>query len=316
MKKKILITGASGFVGTNLINALKKDKKFLLFGTYFKNRPKYTKNVKYFQADLTKKKDCFRVLKNIDYVFNCSAITSGASDIQKKPLIHLTPNVIINCSLLESAYENNVKKFIFISSNTVYPLSKKAMKESDAKYNFFEKYFIVGWMKKFSEIMCEMYSLRIKKKMQTIIVRPGNLFGPYDKFDEEKSKVIPALIKKVLESKGEVKVWGDGNDLKDFLYIDDFIDGLIKLLKVSKIFSIYNLAMGKSYKIKKILELILSIEKKKNFNVKYDLTKPTMIPFRNISISKIKSELNWKPKISLKEGLLRTIIWYKRNYNK
>ena len=72
--------------------------------------------------------------------------------------------------------------------------------------------------------------------MQTIIVRPGNLYGPFDKFDKEKSKVIPATIRKIIENNQEIKVWGDGKDLKDFLYIDDFVNGIIKILKIKRNF--------------------------------------------------------------------------------
>jgi GDP-L-fucose synthase len=314
MKKKILITGCSGFVGINLILKLNKLKKYSLIGTYYKKKPHLPKNIKLIKSDLTNKAYCLKVLKNVDYVYVCSANSSGAGIMESKPLVHLTPNLVMNTYLLESAYENKVKKFIFLSSNTVYPVSRKKMKEKDSNFNFFEKYFIVGWMKRFSEIMCEMYSKKIIRKMQTIIVRPGNLYGPYDKFDWEKSKFIAATIRKVLENKnGIIKVWGDGKDLKDFLYIDDFTDALIKILKIKDIFYVANIAMGKSYSIKNILKLILKIQKV-NLKILYDLSKPQMIPVRNIDISKIKKDLNWRPRVTIQEGLKKTIDWYKNCY--
>ena len=110
----------------------------------------------------------------------------------EKPLSHLTPNLIMNALVLEKAQQAKVKKFIFISSSTVYPVSNKAMTEKDLNFKYFDKYFVVGWMKTFSEIMCRMYSEKIKQKLQTIVIRPGNLYGPHDKFDPEKAKVIPS----------------------------------------------------------------------------------------------------------------------------
>lgn len=315
-KKKILITGCSGFVGKNLLLKLNKIKKYHLVGTYFKNKPKFPKNIKLIKADLTYKKNCIKVLKNIDIVYVCSANSSGAGVMASKPLDHLTPNLVMNTYLLEAAYECRVKKFIFLSSNTVYPVSNKKMSELNADLTFFDKYFIVGWMKMFSEIMCKMYATKIADPMQTIVVRPGNLYGPYDKFEWEKSKVVPATIRKILENDKYIKVWGDGKDLKDFLFIDDFVNALVKLLKVKSKHYVVNIAMGKSVTIRYLIKNILKIEKKNNFQILYDKTKPSMIPVRKINIFKAKKDLAWSPKYSLYQGLKKTIDWYKKKGNK
>ena len=111
---------------------------------------------------------------------------------------------------------------------------------------------------------------KIKKKMTTIIIRPGNLYGPYDKFDWEKSKVIPALIRRVIEKHDPFIVWGDGKDLKDFLYIDDLIDGLLQSMYKINRYIVMNLASGIPVTIKEMLEKILDIE---NYNIKVDYDK-------------------------------------------
>ena len=158
----------------------------------------------------------------------------------------------------------------------------------------------------------QIYSEKIKdNKMKTIIVRPGNLYGPYDKFDPEKSKVIPSLIRKVVERQNPLIVWGDGSDLKDFLYIDDFTDALVKIIENVKDFLELNIASGKGQTINEILNIILKIENAKNLTVNFDKSKPTMIPKRLIDISKAENILNFKPKISIEEGLRKTIAWYK-----
>jgi glycosyltransferase involved in cell wall biosynthesis len=231
----------------------------------------------------------------------------GVKLYRKSSLIQIP----LNCN--NTGFEfYSVSKFIFISSNTVYPVSDLAMKESDAQFNFFEKYHIVGWMKRFSEIVCEIYSKKIKNKMKTIIIRPGNLYGPHDKFEPKKSKVIPSLISRISARQDPINVWGDGKDLKDFLYIEDFCNILVKIINRVNSFEIYNVASGKSVTIQKILKILIKIENLNNNKIYYDVSKPTMIPKRLISIMKIKKQFKFKPSISLHEGLARTVKWYKK----
>ena len=312
MKKNLLVTGGSGFIGINLLKELSKLKKYRITATYFKAKNFYKVNkVKYIKTDLEKLKNCHKVSKNIDIIVMCAANSSGAAVMEKTPLVHLTPNIRMNLNMLEAAYSQGVGKFIFISSNTVYPVSNFAMREIDAKFDFFEKYHVVGWMKRFSEIVCEIYSKKIKNPMQTIVVRPGNLYGPHDKFDPAKAKVIPSLIKKIVNRQNPINVWGNGKDLKDFLYIDDFCRALIKIINLNTDFNTFNIASGKSITIKEVLKTLMKIENLRNTRILYDLSKPTMIPKRLISISKIKKQFMYKSLISIEEGLKRTLNWYK-----
>ena len=311
--KKILVTGSTGFIGTNLCLRL-LDLGADVVGTYFKSKPKIiTKKIKYLQADLTNKIDCTKVCKNIDYVFMCAANTSGAQVIENEPLSHLTPNIVMNAFMLEAAYSNNVKKFIFISSNTVYPEGTKAMTENDVNYTFFYKYHIVGWMKAFSEEMCNMYLNHISKPMKTLVIRPGNLYGPYDKFNPKESKVIAALIKKFADKENPIIVWGDGNDIKDFLYIDDFITGLLSVSSKKDSVSPVNIASGKKTTVKNIINHLKHISKIQNPKIIYDSSKPTMIPIRRISTRLAKEKFNFKCRYSINEGLEKTFNWYQNN---
>ncbi len=312
--KNILVTGASGFIGRNLVEKLSKNG-IRVRGTYLNNKPDFIHhNAEYVKADLTDKLTCQSISKDIDYVFMCAANSSGAAVMDKTPLVHLTPNLVMNAYMLEAAYAQDVKKFCFISSNTVYPVTNTAVSENDANFNFFEKYFVVGWMKQFSEVMCEMYSNKIKKPMHTMVIRPGNLYGPYDKYTWNESKVIAALIRRAVEKQNPFEVWGDGNDIKDFLYIEDFIEGMLSVFIVNTKFDIINVASGIPVTIREIIENIFSILKFKDISVQYDSTKPTMIPMRLIDIKKIKDVTNWEPKINLKNGLKKTIDWYEVYY--
>jgi len=248
-------------------------------------------------------------------VLMAAAVSSGAKIIQSNPLIHLNDNILMNTIALEESYKQKVKKFIFLSSNTVYPLTDDAVIEKDARFDFYKSYHIVAWMKRFTEIMCDMYSTKLNQNMNTLIIRPGNLYGPHDKFDWEKSKVIPALIRKIIENDEQINIWGDGKDIKDFLYIDDFIDALYELILNYNKIDIFNIASGMPITINEIIDILKKILNKNNLKVNHDLTKPSMIPIRKINISKIKNKIKWSPTIPMHEGLKKTINWYKGHFS-
>ncbi len=313
--KNVLVTGAAGFIGTNLVKRLLEEGANVR-GVLHRKSPQVdfdSDKIDYIWADLTRREFCEEVVKDIDYVFMCAANTSGAAVMEKTPLAHVTPNVIMNSLMLEAAHKAGVKKFSFMSSTTIYPISDQPLKEDDVNDEFFSKYFCVGWMKRFSEIMCEMYSTKIKNPMTTIIIRPGNLYGDYDDFEWETSHSTAALIRRVVERHNPLVIWGDGSDLKDITYISDLIDGMVTAMEKLDEFSIINIAGGKSYTIKETLDTILKVDGYENANVEYDLTKPTMIPRRLISIDKARELIGFSPKISLREGLKKTIEWYRKN---
>ena len=301
-------------MGVNLIKRL-LDEGADIRATLHINKPVLNDNrIEYFYGDLRIEENCQKAVAGVDYVFMCAANTSGAKVMATTPLVHLTPNILMNMQMLQAAYTARVKKFLFISTNTVYPLTDFPVKESDVTNNFYESYHIVAWMKRFTEIVCEMYSNRIKEPMKTIVVRPGNLYGPYDKFDWVKSKVIPAIMRRAIERHDPFEVWGDGMDLKDFLYIDDCIDGLILAMEKLEEFEPINVASGIPVTIRDVLTQILKSADYDDADVQYDSSKPTMIPKRMIDISLAKEKLGFEPKVSLQDGIHKTVQWYKEYY--
>uniref|UniRef100_UPI004047AC89 NAD-dependent epimerase/dehydratase family protein n=1 Tax=Rheinheimera sp. TaxID=1869214 RepID=UPI004047AC89 len=313
--KRVLVAGAGGFVGTHLVQRL-VDLGAKVRGTLFHKPPqRIDARVEYVRCDLTKPEDCLKVTQGIDFVFMAAANSSGAAVMEKTPLAHLTPNVVMNAHMLAAAYESRVQKFCFISSNTVYPLTDFAVKEEDTNYEYFEKYFVVGWMKRFSEIMCQMYTEKIKAPMQTVVVRPGNLYGPYDKYTWKESKVIAALIRRAVERHDPFVVWGDGHDLKDFLYIEDFIDGLLLAFERLGGFSPLNIASGQPVTVREVLTEILKATGYEDAPLQYDASQPTMIPKRLIDINRVREITGWAPQTPIREGIAKTIEWYKSTYS-
>jgi len=310
---KILVAGGTGFVGVNLIQRL------LSLGANVRatihQRAPIVKNehIEYVQADLTKPEDCQKAVEGMEYVFMCAANTSGAAVMEKTPLVHLTPNLIMNALMLEAGYEADVKKYLFISSNTVYPVTDQPAQENDVINEFYDKYFIVAWMKRFSEIMCEMYATKIKKPMTTIIVRPANIYGPHDDFEWETSHVLPALIRRVVERHDPIMVWGDGSDIKDFIYIDDMVNGLLLAMEKIDGYDFLNIASGKQYVLKDLLNLMISIDGFDGATINFDASKPTMIPKRLIATRKAKEILGFEAKTTIEEGLKMTLEWYRNS---
>lgn len=309
--KIVLVTGAAGFIGSNLV------AKLVARGTRVRavwhvRRPRVLHDgVEYVQADLLEASECARVCQGVDHVYLCAAVTAGAAVIASAPLSHLTPNVIMNVRMLEAAYAAGVKKLLFISSNIVYPVADFHVKETDCTNEFFEKYFIASWMKRFSELCCEMYGNKISRPMETVVVRPANAYGPGDKFDWESSHVLPSLIRRIVERHQPLKIWGDGLDIKDFIYIDDLVEGMIAAMEKLRGFDTVNLASGKEYRIRDLLALLLELDGYSSARVEFDTTKPTMIPKRLIDPSKAARLMGFEARTPIEVGLKRTLDWYR-----
>lgn len=223
------------------------------------------------------------------------------------------PNVLMNSLMLEASYEAKVKKFWYFSTNAVYLVTDCPVKEEEMMKGYlFEKYFCVGWMKRFNEILCEMYATKIRNPMKVLVVRPANIYGPYDDFEWETSHVIPALIRKVVERHGPIEVWGDGNDIKDFVYVEDLVRGALLAMEKIEIFSPVNIATGKPCTIKEVLNAILIADDYQDAKIVFDSSKPTMIPKRLIDASKAKKLLGFEAKTSLIDGIRRTVGWYRK----
>jgi GDP-L-fucose synthase len=165
-------------------------------------------------------------------------------------------------------------------------------------------------MKRFTEVLCQMYCEKIKKPMAAIVVRPANIYGPFDDFEWATSHVLPALIRKAVERHDPLEVWGDGKDIKDFIYIDDFIDGILLAMEKLQGFKPLNIATGNPVDIKSALKIILCACDYKDAKIVFNNSKPTMIPKRLIDVSLAQKTIGFHAKVSFEEGLTKTVKWY------
>ena len=251
----------------------------------------------------------------MDHVFLCAANTSGAAVIASTPLVHVTPNIIMNAQMLEAAYLAKVQKFVFLSSNAAYPPSADRFVREEEMFDGdpYDIYFGVAWMKRYTEILCRLYMEKLKNPMRTVVVRPSNIYGPYDDFDFATSHMMSATIRKVVERQNPIKVWGTGDDIRDLIYIDDFIDGLVLAADKINTFDPVNLAYGQGYSIKELLNICLEEEGYQGAVVEYDASKPSMIPVRLIDTSKAERLLGFKARTGIREGIRMTMDWYREH---
>ena len=211
---KILVTGASGFIGSRLVKSLYEngftDIRATSWSRDLRNDFEGCENVEHIKGNLQDADFCETISKDCDVIFHCAANTSNALDTKFNPLLHVTPNIEMNVNLMEQAWRNKVRKFMFISSNTTYP--DKGMEfclETDEVQtpDIVPVYKAVGNMKRYCETLCDFFSNQIHDPMQCIIIRPSNAYGPNDKFDFEKCHVTPANIRKVADNLNPIPLW-------------------------------------------------------------------------------------------------------------
>ncbi|MBF0485976.1 MAG: NAD-dependent epimerase/dehydratase family protein [Candidatus Omnitrophica bacterium] len=313
--KKVLVTGSTGLVGINLLKRLSSSGAQIRAVYHFRKPVVRAGNIKYVKADLTRRADCEKAVKGMDYVFHCAANTSGAAVMAKTPLVHVTPNIVMNAQLLEAAYFARVKKFLWLSSSTGYPpTGQRPVRESEMfDGEPYEKYFYVGWMKRYTEVLCRIYGEKLKRPMTTIVLRPTNIYGEYDDFHFETSHVLPALVRKVVERQNPIVVWGKGKEVRDLIHVDDMVEVMCLAMRKIKTYSVFNVGLGKVYTVKDILKKTLLLDGYKKAKVVFDATKPQMIPVRCVDLGKMKKILKFSPRISIDQGLRRTIAWYREN---
>ncbi|MCK5215042.1 MAG: NAD-dependent epimerase/dehydratase family protein [Candidatus Omnitrophica bacterium] len=313
--KNVLVVGGTGFVGTNLLLRLIDSGAHIRSTRHKRPARIEDKRIKYIDCDLTLMDDCRKVVKDIDYVFHCAANTQGAAVTEKNPLAHVTPNIVMNAQLLEASYFAKVKKFLWLGSSTGYPPSgdRPVKEEEIMEGEPYEKYYCVGWMKRYTEVLCRIYAEKLNPTMQTIVIRPTNIYGDYDDYDFATSHVFAALIRRVVERRNPLEVWGTGDDVRDLIYVGDFVDAMLEAMEKVDAFMQFNVGLGKAYSIKEILQMMIDIDGFKDAKVVYDPEKPSMIPIRLVDISRAQTTFGFQPKTEIEEGIKNTLTWYREN---
>lgn len=315
LKGNYLVAGSTGLMGTTALLRLKDQPNVNVKAVYHNRKPHiFADNIEYVQANLKNPEDCKQIVKDMDYVLMFAAILSTAPMVAKNPVSHVTDTMIMNAQMLEASYFEKVKKFVWLSSSTGYPMVDGTISEEDMfKGDPPDNYFSVGWMSRYTEILCRMYSTKLKDPMPIITFRPTTIYGEYESFDFEKSHVLPALVRRVVERQKPIEVWGTGEKRRDLIYSDDVFDAVLSGMEKIKEYDVFNIGFGKDYSINDMLKMIIEIDGFKDAEIIYNKSKPTSIDKRITDFSNIKKKLNFKPKTSLKDGITKMIDGYKQN---
>jgi GDP-L-fucose synthase len=308
----VLVTGASGLIGSHLVRRLVQAGAHVR-GTLRRRRPPVREpGVDYVTCDLTRPRYCREVVRGVRYVFHCAAATSGAAATARTPMAHVTPNVVMNARMLQAAYDAGVEKFLYLSITTGYPDTGRPVAEEEMfQGEPFDKYYFAGWMKRFTEVMCRMYGEKLNPRMSTVALRLTNVYGPHDKFAPRRSHVTAALIRKVVERQDPIEVWGDGEDVRDLLYVDDCVEAVLRAVERLSGHTALNVGLGKGYRVNDILDMILDLDGYADARITYNPEKPTMIPVRLVDVTKARDLLGFEATTDLREGLRKTIDWYR-----
>jgi nucleoside-diphosphate-sugar epimerase len=312
----VVVCGAGGFIGGHLVADLLRqgfdvravdiktpDKWFQKFGDA-DNR----------SMDLREKENCYRALEGADQVYNLAADMGGMGFIENNKALCML-SVLINTNLLRAARDNDIDRYFYSSSACVYNAAKQdspdvePLSEEDAYPAMPEDGY--GWEKLFSERMCRHF--REDFGVTTRVARYHNVYGPFGTYDGGREKAPAALTRKVIESElsgdHSITIWGNGEQTRSFMYIDDCVKGTQKIMH-SEIEEPINLGSDELVTINELVSIIediagVSLERD------YDLTKPQGVDGRNSDNTKIQEYLGWEPPTQLRDGMEVTYDWIK-----
>ena len=292
--KEMLVLGSSGFIG----NAV-----------YERLRYKYGPNVDAIKTasfsglKLDRNDEWIgSALSGVDTVYLCAGRTGGVGRMAKDPFSFVYPNVRIHMNVFEAAAAAGVRRVVCVGSTTGYPNSPEPMTEdSYLEGDLHPAYFVPGNAHRFIKRLAMMH-----KNLETVFFRPSNVYGPRNSFDPQNSHVIEATVRKVAERQDPFVIWGNGQEVRDAIYIDDLAEAITygALCEPGD----YNVGSGQEMTVNQIVRVLLDHA---GFNpmIEHDLSKPTAIPARRVDCSKLKA-MGWRPTVSMEQGLARTYDWY------
>ncbi|MEQ9116305.1 MAG: NAD-dependent epimerase/dehydratase family protein [Rickettsiales bacterium] len=309
--KNILVTGGTGLIGRPLCEMLVEAGANVKIVS-LDDPSRAPEGTAFVKADLRELSNCLEASKDMDIVFHLAGVKGSPAMCAKQPASFFVPTITFSFNMMEAARRNKVKNYLFTSSVGVYQPAE-VFREDDVWKTFpSPNDRFAGWAKRMCELQAESY--KIEYSWENIsIVRPANVYGPYDNFDPQNAMVIPSLINKALECDGELEVWGDGSPVRDFIYSTDVARGMMMMVEKG-INEPVNLGSGTGVTIKEVAEIVTNNIPGKNIKIKWDTSKPSGDAKRLMDMDRA-SKNGFKPKIHIEEGIKETIKWFIENKN-
>lgn len=300
--KKVLVTGGRGFVGSHVVKNL-LEKRGVLRSNIIVPQSK--------NCDLKIYEHAQKAVKGIDIVLHLAADVGGIAYSSTHPATQMRNCLLIDVNMFEAAANEGVEKFVCVSSAVAYSVNAPSpLREEDlfigeparGGYGY-------GFAKRMSVVMARAY--KEEKGLNASVLLSSNAYGPGDNFDLSHGHVIPSLIRKCLTEK-ELVVWGDGTQIRDFFYVEDFAEGVVLTAEKLQTSDPVNIGSGDPISIKDLVGIIVKSAHFKG-KVIFDSTKPQGQKIRSVSIEKARDLMNFSPSYSLREGIRKTIEWYVSN---
>lgn len=307
--KKVLVTGGTGLIGRPLVELLLAAGAEVTIVS-LDDPCRAPQGVIFKQADLREFSNCMDLAKGMDIVFQLAGVKGSPAMTAKRPASFYVPTITFNTNMMEAARRNKVDRYLYTSSVGVYAPAE-VFYEDDVWQTFPSPHDrFAGWAKRMGELQAEAY--KIEYNWHNIsIVRPANVYGPYDNFDPENAMVIPSLINRALSGENPLTVWGDGSPIRDFIHARDVAKGM--MLAIEKGINVpINLGSGSGVTIKTIAEIVAANIPGKKIAIVWDTSKPKGDAKRLMSMERAHS-YGFQPTISIEEGIKETIAWYLEN---
>lgn len=310
-RSRILVTGAGGFIGHHLVKRLVAEGHWVRGADLVWPEFERTSADDFLRLDLREPENCRRAVGSVDQVYNLAADMGGIGYIGVHHADIARNNTLINLHMLEASRAAGVSRFLFSSSACVYAQSKqtdadvKPLREEDAHPAEPEPGY--GWEKLYAEQLCEYY--RRDHGLDTRVVRFHNVYGPLGTYEGGREKAPAALCRKVAfaEHGDEIEVWGDGRQTRSFMYVDDCVEGLIRLM-ASGCVEPLNLGTDRLVSVDELVDMIAAIAGKQ-LQRRYRLDCPQGVRGRNSNNDRLREVLGWEPTTPLEVGLAATYRW-------
>lgn len=300
--QKVLVTGGSGMIGRQLVNLLlEKGAKVTVADL---NEPvNMPTEITFKKVDLRDFNGCKEICIDQDYVFNLVGIKCSPKVTLEQPADIMGPMMQFNTNMLEAAMQANVKWYLYTSTVGVYTPAEVFYEDDVWKGYPSPNDWYGGWAKRMGELQCEAYEKQYGEG-KCSIVRPANVYGPYDNFDTKNAMVVPSLIRKAYEN-DIIEVWGDGSAIRDFIHAKDVARGMIFVVE-NKITKPVNLGSGTGVTIKELADIVAEYFNKP---VKWLTDKPSGDAKRIFSMERANS-YGFYPEVSIREGVESAIKWF------
>jgi GDP-L-fucose synthase len=313
--RRVLVTGGTGLIGIPLVRLLVEQGARVRVAS-LDDASRAHPQAEFVKTDLTDFCNCLRVCEDMETVFHLAGVKGSPAMTRRRPATFFFPTISFNTNMMEAARRSKVRQYLFTSTVGVYPPAERFY-EDDAWKGFpSENDRFAGWAKRMGELQAEAYS--IEHGWNAIsIVRPSNVYGPWDSFDPETSLVVPSLIRRAvdgLESDAPFVVWGDGSPIRDFIHAEDVARGMIRVVEREDTRPV-NLGSGQGVSIAGLVEIICDSMAElglKRPRVEFDPTKPAGDRIRLHDTARAR-ELGIEPSITLRDGVRETLRWFLEN---